>query len=265
MNYMKKLTLLFSSLSIVSSLGAYAVGAPIKVCSEAGYIPFEMKKTTGEWKGYDIELAQKFAQYMHRSIKLVDMKFDGLIPALNGGRDCDIIASAMGVNAEREKAVLFSVPTYKSAFAALIRKKNAEKFKTFDNLNNKETKIASQAGTESDAYVQSDFKTAQKVQFDNNSDPINAIITGRADVYIDDSVYLDIAEARYNDKLLVLPLSILPDNKFGDMAFAFKKDNLALRDAFNSFYKQIEQNGELKKLQAYYFKDMGWMKEFSVQ
>ena len=125
--------------------------------------------------------------------------------------------------------------------------------------------MASQNGTEADAYVKSEFKNSQKLPFDNNSDPINAVITGRADSYIDDSVYLTIAQARYKDKLLLLPLSILPNNKFDGMGFAFKKDNTKLRDEFNSYFSQIEKNGELKKLQDYYFVDMGWMKDFPSQ
>lgn len=254
--------LLSSSLLISFSAEATHNGKPIRICSEAGFIPFEMKKTDGTWKGFDIELAQKFGKYIHRSAELVDIKFDGLIPALISGKNCDIVASAMGTNEEREKMVLFSVPTYKSAYAAIIRKKDVNRFKDFSDLNDRSTKIASQAGTEADLYIQKEFKKSTKVQFDNNSDPINAVLTSKADVYIDDSLYLSIAGVRHSSKLLLLPLNVLPNNKFGSMAFAFRKTDVTLRDSFNAFYKQMEKSGELKKLQIYYFKDMPWMAEF---
>ncbi len=104
----------------------------VNICSEAGFIPFEMRTTMGKWVGYDIALVKMFSEDTERKINLIDMKFDGLIPALISNKGCDIIASGVGINSEREKIVLFSESTYQSAYAGIIRVENVSKFNQYE-------------------------------------------------------------------------------------------------------------------------------------
>lgn len=237
----------------------------LHVCSEAGFLPFEMRKADGTWLGYEIELAQKFAENIKAKIDLIDMKFDGLIPALNISKTCDILVSAIGVDAQRKKQVLFSVPTYRSGYAAIVRKSDEKKFKFYQDLNQSTTKMAAESGTEAALYTQRVFAKTQILVFDNNSDPISALLTGKADAYIDDNVFLSVAVARFPGKLALLPFKILPHNSFGDIAFAFRKSDKALQQQFNAFFKAYSKSGELKKLQNNYFKEMRWLKDFPTE
>lgn len=71
----------------------------------ATFPPFEYKDGT-ELTGFDVEMAEALAESMGLSTAPMDMDFDGLIPALNGGR-IDIINSAMYINDERAEQVDF--------------------------------------------------------------------------------------------------------------------------------------------------------------
>lgn len=71
----------------------------------ATFPPFEYKDGT-ELAGFDIEMTKDLAATMGLNVAPMDMEFDGLIPALNGGR-IDVINSAMYITPERAKQVDF--------------------------------------------------------------------------------------------------------------------------------------------------------------
>jgi len=263
LKYKKSFAYLFLLIACFFNYFAQAKQYPeIQACSEAGFFPFEMRTTTGKWDGYEIALMTQFAKDSGRKIKMVDMKFDGLIPALIANKGCDVVVSAVGVNAEREKIVSFSLPTYQSAYAGIIRTTDVSKLTSFLDLNKKGIKIAVQQGTESAQYVKKYFTNTTILNFDDNSVPISAVITKKADVYIDDSVYASIAVKRKVGKISLLNPKIFPANQADDMAFVFRKSDTKFRDEFNGFFKKIQKNGELKKLQKSYFEEMDWVKDF---
>lgn len=254
-----KIFLFFLSFFLTNSI--FAKSYPlIHVCSEAGFFPFEMRTPTGEWIGYDIALIKNFAADTGRTIKLVDMKFDGLIPSLIANKNCDIVASAVGINAQREKIVLFSEPSYSSAFAGIVRAAEVKKYDRFEKINQKGVNIAVEQGTESAEYVKNKFKNANILMYEDNSVPVNAVIANKADIYIDDAVYLSIAVKRKISALRLIPSIIFPGNVASGMGFAFRRKDKNLRDEFNQYFNKIKKNGKLDELQKFYFQDMDWMK-----
>jgi polar amino acid transport system substrate-binding protein len=235
----------------------------IKVCSEAGFIPFEMKTTSGKWDGYDIALIRKFAETSGKKLELLDMKFDGLIPALVANKGCDIVASAVGINEERNKVAIFSEATYQSAYAGIVKVSDKNRFYNYEMINKEGVRIAVQQGTQAAEYVKANYTKAIVLLYEDNSTPINAIITNKADIYIDDSVYTSIAVKRNMQNLFFLKPEVFPKNSYDGMGFVFRKSDVKLRDEFNTFFDKIKNNGSLFKLQKYYFEDMVWMKDFS--
>lgn len=73
----------------------------------ATFPPFEYRDpATGDLTGFDIEMMKSLAGYMGLEVDVLDIDFDGLIPALRGSR-IDVINSAMYIRAEREEQVDF--------------------------------------------------------------------------------------------------------------------------------------------------------------
>jgi len=73
----------------------------------ASFPPFEYQDTErGGITGFDIDMIEVLAGYMGLETEVLDTDFDGLIPALQGGR-IDIINSAMYIKPEREEQVDF--------------------------------------------------------------------------------------------------------------------------------------------------------------
>jgi polar amino acid transport system substrate-binding protein len=75
----------------------------------------------GSMTGLDIELAQRIGSILGKNIKMIDIAFEGLIPALQSGK-IDIAISNFNVTEERKKAVAYSDPYSSNEISALVKK-----------------------------------------------------------------------------------------------------------------------------------------------
>lgn len=82
--------------------------------------PFSFQ-TNGILTGIDIELSQLLGALLGKKIEIVDMSFEGLIPALQSSK-IDFALSNFNVTAERKKTVNFSVPYIENDISALVRR-----------------------------------------------------------------------------------------------------------------------------------------------
>ncbi len=77
----------------------------------------------GEYVGFDIELARRFAAREGMRLVMEPLEFSALIPALTSGK-LDLIASALAITPERQKQVAFSTPYAEVSSVVLALKKN---------------------------------------------------------------------------------------------------------------------------------------------
>ncbi len=89
--------------------------------TDAKFPPFE---TRSEGKGadvvgFDVEVAKAIAAQDGRPLKIVEMDFDRLLPALAEGK-VDMVLAALSITADRREQVDFSIPYYKATQVALI-------------------------------------------------------------------------------------------------------------------------------------------------
>src|SRR5258706_7508683 len=81
----------------------------LRVGTEAGYMPFEMRDKQGNIIGFDIDLAKKMASVLKVKVTFVNTQWDGIIPALLTDK-FDILMGGMTITAERNVQVNFSKP-----------------------------------------------------------------------------------------------------------------------------------------------------------
>lgn len=77
----------------------------------------------GEYVGFDIELARRFAAHEGMRLEISPMEFSALIPALSSGK-LDLVASALAVTEERKQQVDFSTPYAEVSSVVLALKDN---------------------------------------------------------------------------------------------------------------------------------------------
>lgn len=91
----------------------------LKMGTCANIEPFSFQ-ANGILTGLDIELGQLIAEGLGKKIEIIDMSFEGLIPALQSGK-IDFALSNFNVTEERKKFILFSLPYLENDISALVR------------------------------------------------------------------------------------------------------------------------------------------------
>ena len=94
-------------LAALATLGA----AELKIGTAANYPPFEYVDEQNKITGFDMDLVAELAKRAGFEYKIVNMSFDGLIPALKTGK-IDAVASAMSATDDRRKSIDFTQAYY---------------------------------------------------------------------------------------------------------------------------------------------------------
>ena len=239
----------------------------LKVCTEAGYLPLEMKSASGIWLGFDPDMMQAFVESIstkNKTIRLVilDTKWDGIIPSLMT-KHCDAIASSMAITKERQMAVSFSEPYYKNALLISTKNttKNKEKYKRISDFNKNELSIAVKTGSAPDLFLQNSkiLIQANFLRYDADADTLGAVLNGRADAFIYDTPYVRLASLNNPGKLYIIPEGFNGD----EFAVAFRKQDKELLERFNIFLanwkNQGKEKGSYEERLNYYFNGQDWV------
>lgn len=94
--------------------------------------------------GYDVQVAQKIADSLGKTLEIYSYEWDSLIPAVQSGK-LDMIIAGMSPTSERWEKIDFSNNYYTSNLVIVTKKGNLSDVKTIADLEGK--KIAAQSGT----------------------------------------------------------------------------------------------------------------------
>ena len=192
--------------------------------------------------GSDVDLAEEIAKSLGAELKIEDMSFDGLLPALESGQ-IDLAVAGMSVTEERAKNVFFSDPYYVASQQIIVRSESS--IKNRYELVNKT--IGVQLGTTGDQMARQ-IKGAKVVQFPAAPNVLQELTTGRIDAAIlDNAPAAQYVAGFSNLKILSLPLSREP------YAVAIKKGNQKLLDQVNRVITEMREDGRMQKILMKHF------------
>ena len=247
-----------SALAIAAFAGNAMARDTLRVGTEPTFAPFEFLDTkTQEFSGFDIDLIKAVADKAGYDVKVMNMGFDALIPALSAGT-IDVIASGISITEERQKKVDFTSPYYQSGLSYLVRKADAEKIKTFADLKGKTLAVQIgegldlfSIGTTGAAYAKnvegarvSAFNTTSEAFMDLNVKNADAVVLDRPVL-----AYFLKTKPRVA-KNLQLSTEIADAEHFG---FAVKKGNAELLQKLNAALEELKKSGEFAKIEDKWF------------
>lgn len=96
----------------------------VKFATVSGSAPFAYMKNN-KIVGYDIDVISYICKELGYKLEIIEMSFDGIIPALKSGK-VDVAGCSIIVTEERKKSVLFSEPDYTGGIVVVVRGKNEE-------------------------------------------------------------------------------------------------------------------------------------------
>lgn len=135
----------------------------LTVGTEAQYAPYEFKDGNAEFVGADIFLAEQIAADLGVELEIVDMKFDGIIPAVQSGQ-VDLGIAAFSNTKERAEVIDFSDVYEKSEQMLVVAAENAGTYTTVESLNG--LKVGAQKGTIQSDLVRSDLTGSELFELD---------------------------------------------------------------------------------------------------
>ena len=127
-----------TALEKVKANGKLVVG------TEAQYAPYEFKDLDANFAGCDMWLAQQIADHLGVELEVVDMSFDGIIPAVKSGQ-VDLGIAAFTNTPERAEEIDFSALYETSAQLLVVKAGNADLYSTKEALAGQ--KVGAQKGT----------------------------------------------------------------------------------------------------------------------
>ena len=183
--------------------------------------------------GIDAEFAAAIAEKLGMELKIEDMAFDSIIPAVQSGK-ADFGAAGMTVTEDRQKQVDFSDTYYTGRQVIIVTEDNSE-IAGPDDLAGK--KIGVQLGTTGDIYASDDYGDDNVERYNKGFEAVQALQQGKIDaVIIDDQpAKTFVAE---NKGLKILETEYVEE----DYALCFKKDS-DLVEKVNKAIAELKEDG----------------------
>ena len=198
--------------------------------------------------GIEAELADYIGKKLDAKIFYVIMSFKNLIPKLEKG-EIDIIMSGMSDADIRKDRVRFVEPYMNSGLMAIVRKNDFKKFNSYTNVY-KSLKIGCIDETTGETFVKENAKNATCQTFGNAAKGIDALKSGKIDVFVDDAPFV-LKAANDNSNLAALPWLLSNDRLAWAMSKKRSSDYLYHR--LNKIINHARQNGDLRRILNKYF------------
>jgi len=188
--------------------------------------------------GIDAEFAAAIAEKLGMELKIEDMAFDSIIPAVQSGK-ADFGAAGMTVTEDRMKEVDFSDTYYTGRQVIIVAEGNTEIVGP-DELVGK--KIGVQQGTTGDIYATDDYGDENIERYNKGFEAVEALLKGKIDaVIIDDQPAQTFVEE--SEGLKILETEYVEE----EYALCFKKDS-DLVEKVNTAIAELKEDGTFDKI-----------------
>lgn len=216
----------------------------LKVGTNASFPPFEFVDKNSQIVGFDMDLLDAVSKKVGFEYEIVNMGFDGLIPALKSGK-IDMIAAGMSATEQRRKAADFTKPYY-STENVFLKKTDNDSIKSKDDIKGKI--VSTQLGTVQEIAM----RELKDIKVSTMKDPFNVIMAlknGKVDVVVFDS---SVAYGYLKENPDLVPFHTEPDGSDG-FSFAFNKGKQdELINKFNNAIEELKADGTYDKILVKY-------------
>jgi len=204
--------------------------------TSADYPPYEFHKSINgkdEIVGFDIEVAREIAKDLGVTLEIKDMKFDGLLAALDQGV-IDLVVAGMSPTPERAKSVDFSDVYYQSKQMLVVRAEDKDVITSKDAMSGKT--IGVQKGAIQETIAAEQFSTSTPMALGKISDLVLALKSKRVDAAIIEYP-VALANTNANPDLFMTAIEIPMESE--GTAAAMKKGNPDFVESVNKTLERL--------------------------
>lgn len=208
---------------------------------------FSSRDGSGKLTGFDIELVESLAAKDNYKVEWKEMKFNGIIPALQA-KQVDGAAASITIRDDRKQVTNFTDPYFESGLVMVVKKDSP--IKSVDDLKDK-TIVAKQGTSGLEKANELAKEKGAKVKIlEDEATLYMDVEAGGSDVLINDFPFV----ANKIKSGTAANLQIVGDKLTGEeYGIAIAKGKEDILEKFNKHLKEMKENGEYKKLYDKYF------------
>ena len=185
-----------------SALNEILNSGVLKVGTTGDWNPMTMKDVaTNTYTGYDIDVMTALAADLGVTVEFVPTDWKTLVSGVTAGT-YQITGSA-SISPSRAKAAGYSQSYFSLATVPLINRKDADRFKDWDDLNKPDVAVAATLGTTQEAQVKKFFPDAQHVIVEAPARDFQEVLAGRAQAHITSNVEANKLVQKYPELMIV--------------------------------------------------------------
>jgi polar amino acid transport system substrate-binding protein len=213
----------------------------LKVGMELAYPPFEMEDAKGNPSGVSVEMATALAAYLHEPVKIQNIPFSGLIPALKTGK-IDAVISSMTETPERAQSIDFSNPYLSTGLCMLVKKSSP--IQGITDVDRPGVTVVVKQGTTGQSYARDHIKAATVLVLEKETACVLEVTQGKADAFLYDQMSTYSNWKRNMDTTR----PILKPFQAESWAIGIRQGNTELRDQANAFLEEYRKEGGFDRL-----------------
>lgn len=222
------------------------------VVNEA-YPPYTTKDASGKAIGWEIDLMDAACEELKETCSIVDVAWDGLIPALES-KKIDVIWSSMSITDERKKRIDFT-DKYYSALAGMVGPKDGVMGVSVIELKGKSVGIA--VSTTQSAYFKKHFADiATEKSYATVDESFQDLASGRIDfVFADTGPLKEFLKTDLGKDCCEYKGSVEADDAIlgAGVGGGVRKGDDALREKLNAAIKAVRASGKYAEFSKKYF------------
>ena len=227
-----------------SNLDQIKANGKLLVGTEAQYAPYEFKDLDANFAGCDMWLAQQIADSLGVELEVVDMSFDGIIPAVKSGQ-VDIGIAAFTKTPERAEEIDFSDLYETSAQLLVVKTGNADVYSTKEALAGQ--KVGAQKGTIQSQLIQSALPDSELFELEKYPALALEVQNGNIAGLVVDQAVGESLIATSNGGLEVANFEFTAEEASFGKAAVIAKGNEDLVAAVNEVINKVTADGSYQK------------------
>ncbi|MCL2837810.1 MAG: transporter substrate-binding domain-containing protein [Oscillospiraceae bacterium] len=216
--------------------------------TNADFAPFEFASNS-PWSvdrvdGIDVRIAGLIAEALGLELRVSDMDFGAIIPAVQAGT-VDIGIAGMTITAERAENVNFTTAYY-TASQVIIAREDNEIESAADLVGLRVGVVVNYTG---DIIVSDMDGVTEIIRSNSGVESVLELVNGRVDAVVIDRAPAEAMIAQHQGLVTIEDSSAFESENYG---MAIRLDNLELLNAVNAVLRQMIDNGYIDAISAAY-------------
>ena len=167
-----------------SALNKILNAGKLRVGTTGDFNPMSFRDPeTKELKGHQVDAAKQLADDLGVEVEFVPTDWKTLLSGLTADK-YDIVMTGTSMTVARAKAVGYTSPWGRTGYMPLTRKEIADKFKSWDDLNDSNVTVAYNLGTSFEEFVKRELPNATVKRVESPARDWQELVAGRVDVTI---------------------------------------------------------------------------------